>query len=100
MSVQRRSDADLHIPMGLSQLFHNGRQIALQVNAERQEVWDHQDAGRRRNRPDRATASAKSGWASRKAVSTCSKRSGGGRRFRHHFDGLRWQMERWNRAQR
>ena len=43
MTIQRRGDADFHIWVGAGQLFHDGRQVPLQMNPQGQEVGHYQD---------------------------------------------------------
>ena len=87
MPVQRWSDADLHILMCLGQLFHDGWQVALQVDSEGQEVRDHQDSGH----PGIGQAShslGQIGSSFQKRGFDSFKRSRGCRRLRHNSDGF------------
>jgi hypothetical protein len=76
----------------LNQLIHHGRQIPLQMNAERQEVWDHQNAGRAGiGQPRDRFSQARLGFQESclHALETSRRR----RRCRHRFDGC---VGRWN----
>jgi len=87
MPVERRSDTDFHIPVGSDQLFDDCRQIALQMDAEGQEVGDHQNprhAGIRQSRYGLVQAGPslqKRGFDTLKCASGCH-------RSRHGSDGF------------
>ena len=82
MAVQRWGDPHLDIPVDLAQLFHNGRQVALQMDSQRQEIRHHQDAGHARIRQMRHRF-RQAGPSLQKGCFYAIKRSRGGRRFRH-----------------
>jgi len=87
MPVERRRNPDFHVPVGLGKPFHNGWQVALQVNPQRQEVWDHQDAGDAAFRQMRhGLGQARPGFQERGFHAF--ERSGGGHRFRHGPHGI------------
>ena len=44
MSVERRRDLNFHSPVRVGELFHNRRQIALEMNSQCQEVRHYQDS--------------------------------------------------------
>lgn len=87
MPVERRSDADLHILVDLGQLCHDGWQVALQMDSERQEVRDHQDSGHAGTGQTRHGL-GQVGLSFQKCGLNAFKRSGGCRRFRHDSDGF------------